>query len=74
MKTILLLVTWLTHGQPASNYQVTFSTLETCDAARLQVMKDAARIRQEQVAGLPQELARLQGPTLPSVSAVCVAQ
>jgi hypothetical protein len=33
MKVFLLLVTWFTPGQPTSNYQVTFSSLEACEAS-----------------------------------------
>jgi hypothetical protein len=74
MKAFLLLVTWLTYNQSPSNYQVPFSSAEACEAARLQVIKDAERIRQQQAAGLDQRMAALQGTALPSVSAVCVAQ
>jgi hypothetical protein len=76
MKSFLLMVTWLTYDQPPSNYQVPFSSSEACEAARLQVIKDAERIRQEM-------LARAKGNAVlqmnavvnaPSASAVCVAQ
>ena len=40
LKTFLLLVTWLMHDQPPSNYQVTFSSFEACEAARLKVIDD----------------------------------
>jgi hypothetical protein len=39
----LLLVTWLMYDQPASNYQVGFSSLEACEAARNQLIKDASK-------------------------------
>ena len=42
----LLLVTWLAYGQPPSDYQVPFSSNEACEAARLQLIKDAERTRQ----------------------------
>lgn len=79
MKAFLLLVTWLMHDQPPSNYQVTFSSPEACEAARLQVINDAQRIRQDKIdqvlrSGLPAAVAALEGAAAPSVSAVCVAQ
>ena len=46
MTTFLLLVTWLAYGQPPSDYQVPFSSNEACEAARLQLIKDAERIGQ----------------------------
>jgi hypothetical protein len=75
----LLLVTWLMHDQPASNYQVGFSSLEACEAARNELIKDAERIRQDRIdhalqSGLDNILAKLQGTSSPSVSVVCVAQ
>jgi hypothetical protein len=75
----LLLVTWLMHDQPASNYQVGFSSLEACEVARNQLIKDAERVRKDRIdhalqSGLDQIMAKLQGTSSPSVSAVCVAQ
>ena len=32
------------HGQPPDHYQVPFSSNEACEAARLQLIKDAERI------------------------------
>jgi hypothetical protein len=46
MKAFLLLVTWLASNQPPSHYQVQFSSNETCEAARQQLVKDAERIGQ----------------------------
>jgi hypothetical protein len=46
MKAFLLLVTWLASNQPPSHYQVQFSSNETCEAARQQLIKDAERIGQ----------------------------
>jgi hypothetical protein len=79
MKTFLLMVTWLAVNQPPSNYQVTFSSMEACEAARLKVISDAERMRQDKVnqvlqSGLGQTMAALEGAGVPSVSAVCVAQ
>ena len=49
MMTFLLLVTWLTYGQPPSDYQVPFSSNEACEAARQQLIKDAERIGQSMI-------------------------
>ena len=46
MKAFLLLVTWLAYNQPSDHYQVPFSSNEACEAARLQLIKDAERIGQ----------------------------
>src|SRR5262249_43204530 len=45
----LLLVTWLAYGQPPDHYQVPFSSNEACEAARLQLIKDAERIGQSMI-------------------------
>ena len=49
MMAFLLLVTWLSYGQPPSDYQVPFSSNEACEAARLQLIKDAERIGQAMI-------------------------
>jgi hypothetical protein len=41
MKAFLLLVTWFASNQPPSHYQVQFSSNQTCEAARQQLIKDA---------------------------------
>lgn len=80
MKTFLLLVTWFTPGQPTTNYQVAFNAPEICEAARIKVINDAQRVRQEkidQASRSPmggQQMATLAEMSAPSVSAVCVAQ
>jgi hypothetical protein len=79
VKTILLLVTIFTPGQATTNYQVAFSSPDTCEAVRLQVINDAKRARQSQYdetlqSGVPRPLAALQATASPSVSAVCVVQ
>jgi hypothetical protein len=84
MKTFLLLVTWLAYNQTASNYQVLFNSNEACEAARLQLIKDAERIGQailerataqdRQIgAGNKTSLVMAAIANAPSVSAVCVA-
>jgi hypothetical protein len=75
----LLLVTWIAHNQPPSNYQVPFSTGQACELARLQVLKDADRMRKERLESATANdrggvLAMNAVTTAPSVSAVCVAQ
>jgi hypothetical protein len=49
MKAFLLLVTWLAPNQPPSHYQVQFSSNETCEAARQQLIRDAERIGQAMI-------------------------
>jgi hypothetical protein len=51
-KAFLLMVTWLMHDQPPSNSQVTFSSLEACEAARLKVVNDAQRVRQDRIVAI----------------------
>ena len=53
MMTFLLLVTWLAYGQSLSDYQVPFSSNEACEAARLQLIKDAERIGQAMIERVP---------------------
>ena len=55
MMTFLLLVTWLAYGQSLSDYQVPFSSNEACEAARLQLIKDAERIGQSMATAGKQE-------------------
>jgi len=79
MKTFLLLVTWFTPGQPTTNYQVVFNAPEICEAARVKVVNDAQRVKQEQIdqasrSPMGAEMAELARMSAPSVSAVCVAQ
>jgi hypothetical protein len=80
MKAFLLLVTWFTPGQPTINYQTPFSSSETCETARLQVIKDAERMKQDlfdryRQSNLPPMVGTsFAAAAAPSVSAVCVAQ
>jgi hypothetical protein len=79
MKTFLLLVTWFTPGQATTNYQVAFSSPETCEAARLKVIDDAQRVRQDKIdqasrSVLGQQMVIAAEMSAPSASAVCVAQ
>jgi hypothetical protein len=59
-------IVWLVSGQPASSYQVTFESLEKCNAAKEAVLRDRDRVR-EQMGLLPLGV-------FASVSAVCAAQ
>jgi hypothetical protein len=85
MKAFLLLVTWLASNQPPSHYQVQFSSNETCEAARQQLIKDAERIRQVMIerataqdrqlgSGNKTSLLMTAIANAPYVSAVCVAE
>jgi len=49
MMAFLLLVTWLAYNQPPDHYQVPFVSNEACEAARLQLIKDAERIGQSMI-------------------------
>jgi hypothetical protein len=81
MMAFLLLVTWLGYAQPAIHYQVEFSSNEACEAARLQLIKDAERIGQSMIErataqqiGSNNKTALLMAAisNAPYVSAVCV--
>src|SRR5215510_2596522 len=83
MMTFLLLVTWLAYGQPSSDYQVEFSSNEACEAARLQLIKDAERIGQAMIERANAQDRQIGGnnktallmaaiSNAPYVSAVCV--
>jgi hypothetical protein len=85
MKPFLLLVTWLASNQPPSHYQVQFSSNETCEAARQQLIKDAERIGQAMIerataqdrqigSGNKTSLLMAAMASTPYVSAVCVAE
>jgi hypothetical protein len=82
MKTFLLLVTWFVQGQPPASYQAQFSSLDTCEAAKEAVFKDADRLRRQVLAesifkgkalGIPENVASA-GAILPTVTAACAAQ
>jgi hypothetical protein len=85
MKAFLLLVTWFASNQPPSHYQVQFSSNQTCEAARQQLIKDAERIGQaviERATAQDRQLGSGNKTSLlmaaianaPHVSAVCVAE
>ena len=72
----ILLVTWIIVGQPASSYQIVFTTEAACVRARDAVTADAAKIArddaQRAAALFPGH--RVIPATPPTVSAVCVAK
>jgi hypothetical protein len=83
MMAFLLLVTWLGYAQPPSHYQVEFSSNEACEAARLQLIKDAERIGQSMIERATAQDRQIGGnnktallmaaiSNAPYVSAVCV--
>jgi len=78
-----LLLVMLSSAQPPSHYEVEFSSDEACEAARLQLIKDAERIRQSMIErataqdrqiGSNNKTALLMAAisNAPYVSAVCV--
>jgi len=82
LKTFLLLVTWFVHGQQPSSYQASFTSAETCEAAKAEVLKDAERLKREtieksiaqaRIVGIPDDMA-IAGARVPSVVASCVKQ
>jgi hypothetical protein len=84
MKAFLLLVTWLASNHPPSHYQVQFSSNETCEAARQQLIK-AERIGQAMIERATAQDRQIGGgnktslvmaaiANAPYVSAVCVAE
>lgn len=68
----ILLVTWISGGQPPVNYQTLFNSAEACEAARQAVLADAQRVKQQQVQEGGQMGALLAMQL--RVSAVCAAQ
>ena len=71
------------YNQPPDHYQVEFSSNEACEAARLQLIKDAERIRQSMIDGATAQdrqigsnnktaLVMAAISNAPYVSAVCV--
>jgi hypothetical protein len=79
VKTYLLLVTWFVTGQPPSSYQATFTSAETCAAARAGVLAEGQRLKTEfeqRAANAPdvtlRRLASMERP--PMVTAVCALQ
>jgi hypothetical protein len=74
--TWILLVTWITPGQPTTSYQKQFSSQQTCAAARDEVLKSALALRQQMFAdaGGNQNLQIVVSMKYPYASAVCSAQ
>jgi hypothetical protein len=44
---VVLLVTWIVSGQPASSYQVAFDSWQKCDVAKEAVLRDREQVRQQ---------------------------
>lgn len=73
MFTVLLLVSWITFGMPASNYQVAFKSMESCEKARIAVLQDAERLRNQMKTEYTERAPTVFYP-LPIITAVCVKQ
>jgi len=43
----MLLVTWFVYGQPPNSYQIAFSSIEVCEAARAVLLKEPERLTDE---------------------------
>lgn len=74
MTSVILLVTWLVPGQPANSYQVPFSTMERCGAARTALLQDAQRLLDERATGVAPTASRLHPTLVFGITALCVAQ
>ena len=71
----ILLATWFTFNQPPHSYQTTFASADTCNAARVQLLAEAERLKAEsdrEVARLAQQGTIYNPIPPPTVSAVCV--
>jgi hypothetical protein len=75
MTQFVLLVTWFVFGQPPNSYQVTFSSQDACESARVALYQESMRLEDELAAR--NEAIRKSGSiiimpgTPPRVSAVC---
>lgn len=63
---VVLLVTWMISGQPASSCQVTFDNWQKCNAAKEAILRDREQVRQQ--------MGLLPLGEFVAVSAVCAAQ
>ncbi len=72
----ILLVTWFYYGQPPATSQTQFSSMEACNVARVTILRDAARIREETDRQVQLERTRgvISNPIVPTVSAICAVQ
>jgi hypothetical protein len=74
-QSVLLLVTWFVYGQPPQSYQQEFSSLQTCEAARDQLMREGERLkaetRQQDADRAAQARVFIMPSIPPSVTAVC---
>lgn len=74
--SVILLVTWFYYGQPPAASQTQFTTMEACNLARINILRDAARFREEADRQVQLERTRgvLLNPIVPTVSAICAVQ
>jgi hypothetical protein len=82
MTSFILLVTWIVAGQPANSYQAVFSSEQACKMARVGVLVEGQRIREEfekravagaTGSGVPPATYLMASPP-PSVAATCAKQ
>jgi hypothetical protein len=77
VKTVILLVTWFSYGQPPASSQTQFTSMDACQIARDTILRDAARLKIDWDKEVEQKTGRsptMPNPRLPTVSAVCVVQ
>jgi hypothetical protein len=76
MKEFILLVTWFISGQTGSSYTATFTSKDTCEAARVALAADEAAMAKQQDADNKAMkragAAVIIEPRSPRLSAVCV--
>lgn len=76
MKEFILLVTWFISGQTGSSYTATFTSKDTCLAARAALVADEAAMAKQQDADnkamRDAGAAAIIEPRSPRLSAVCV--
>jgi hypothetical protein len=74
---VLLLVTWIIPNQAAHSYQVPFTSMAACEAARTVLDKEVSLLRIAQdahLARLRQMVTNVAPGPYPQVVAVCVTQ
>ena len=74
-QSVLLLVTWFVAGQPPQSYQQEFLSLQACEAARGQLLREGERLkyeaRQRDESAVRPGVVLLHPSTPPSVTAIC---
>jgi hypothetical protein len=74
MTMYVLMVTWFYFNQSPVNYQTEFASAELCEGARVDLLHEEIRLRQESEERSKQDQARgiVRGSiTTPTVSAIC---